>query len=136
VFDVLMGRPARKRSDRIVPYTVFTDPQLAGVGLTERAARARGLDVEVASIPFGSIARAIETGETAGVVKVVIDAKTERILGAVVVGADAGELIHVFAVLMRAGASVRAIVDGEFAHPTFAEGLQTAVMQLPRFALS
>jgi pyruvate/2-oxoglutarate dehydrogenase complex dihydrolipoamide dehydrogenase (E3) component len=135
VFDVLTGRPARKRSERHVPYTVFTDPQLAGVGLSERAAREQGLEVEVAEMPFGHIARAIETDETAGVVKIVIDAKTERVLGAFIVGVDAGELIAVFSVLMQAGGTARALVDGEVVHPTFAEGLQTAMMKLPRYAL-
>ena len=136
LFDLLTGRPARKRTDRVVPYTVFTDPQVAGVGLSEAAARARGFEIEVATMPFGNIARAIETDETAGVVKIVLDAKTERLLGVSVVGVDAGELVHVFSVLMQAGASARAIVDGEFAHPTFAEGMQTALMKLPRYALS
>ena len=136
LFDVLSDRPARARTDRIVPYTVFTDPQVAGVGLSESAARERGIDVEVATLPFGNIARAIETDETAGVVKVVIDAQTERILGAFIVGVDAGELIHVFSVLMQSGGSARAIVDAEFVHPTFGEGLQSALMTLPRYKLS
>jgi pyruvate/2-oxoglutarate dehydrogenase complex dihydrolipoamide dehydrogenase (E3) component len=136
LFEILNGRPARKRTDRLVPYTIFTDPQVAGVGLSEQAARQRGLEIEVATMPFGNIARAIETDETAGVVKIVIDARSERVLGAFIVGADAGELIHVFSTLMQAGGSARAIVDGEFAHPTFAEGLQTALMKLPRYALS
>jgi pyruvate/2-oxoglutarate dehydrogenase complex dihydrolipoamide dehydrogenase (E3) component len=119
-----------------VPYTIFTDPQVAGVGLSEQEARRRGIDIEVAVMPFGNIARAIEIDETAGIIKIVLDARTERVLGAFIVGADAGELIHVFSVLMGAGGSARAIVDGEFAHPTFAEGLQTALMKLPRYALS
>lgn len=136
LFEVLSGRSARARSERIVPYTVFTDPQVAGVGLGEADAKARGLDVEVASMPFGSIARAIETDETAGIVKLVLDKQSERILGARVVGVDAGELIHVFSVLMQAKATARTLVDAEFVHPTFAEGLQSAVMALPRYALS
>jgi len=136
LFDILTGRPARRRSDRIVPYTVFTDPQVAGVGLSEQAARARGLEIEVASMPFGSIARAIETDQTAGVVRIVIDSRSERLLGATVVGAEAGELIHVFGMLLQAGAPARTLVDAEMVHPTFAEGLQTALMRLPRFALS
>ncbi|MES1178057.1 MAG: FAD-dependent oxidoreductase [Myxococcales bacterium] len=135
LFEVMNGRPARARTERIVPYTVFSDPQVAGVGLSEQAARAQGLEVEVASMPFGYIARAIETDETAGVVKVVIDSKTEKILGAFIVGVDAGELIHVFSMLMQSGGTARAIVDGEFVHPTFGEGLQSAVMTLPRYAL-
>jgi pyruvate/2-oxoglutarate dehydrogenase complex dihydrolipoamide dehydrogenase (E3) component len=136
LFETLLGGSPRRRTDRLVPYTVFTDPQVAGVGLTEAAARERGLTVEVASMPFGNIARAIETDETAGVVKLVLDSVSERLLGAFIVGADAGELIHIFSVLMQAGASARAIVAAEFVHPTFAEGLQTALMKLPRYALS
>ena len=135
LFDLIEGRSSRGRSGRVVPYSVFTDPQVAGVGLNEREARARGVRHEVAKMPFGYVARAIEIDEPAGVIKVLVDPDTERILGASVVGAEAGELIHVFAALMQAGATARAIVDAEFAHPTFAEGLQSAVMTLPRYAL-
>jgi pyruvate/2-oxoglutarate dehydrogenase complex dihydrolipoamide dehydrogenase (E3) component len=67
--------------------------------------------------------------------KVLIDPATERVLGARIVGAEAGELVHVFVVLMEAKASVRAIVNAEFVHPTFAEGVQTMVMKLARFKL-
>lgn len=136
LYDILCARPARARSARIVPYTVFTDPQVAGVGLSERAAHERGISVEVARIPFASIARAIESDETAGVVEVVIDPSTDRVLGAFIVGVDAGELIHVFSVLMQSGSSARAIVEAEFVHPTFGEGLQSALLTLPRYALS
>jgi pyruvate/2-oxoglutarate dehydrogenase complex dihydrolipoamide dehydrogenase (E3) component len=135
VFDVLMGRPSRPRSGRVIPYSVFTDPQVAGVGLTERQAKARGIAYEVASMPFGQIARAIEMDETAGRLKVLIDPATERILGATIVGVEAGELVHVFAVLMQAGAPARALVDVEIAHPTLSEGLQGVVMTLDRYAL-
>jgi pyruvate/2-oxoglutarate dehydrogenase complex dihydrolipoamide dehydrogenase (E3) component len=136
LFDVLRARPARPRTQRLVPYTVFTDPQVAGVGLTAEAARKQGFEVETASLPFGNVARAIETDETAGVIEVVLDAKTERILGAFIVGVDAGELIHVFSTLMASGATARTIVDAEFVHPSFAEGLQSAVMRLARYALA
>ena len=135
LFEHLMGRPSRGRNGRVTPSTVFTDPQVARVGLTENEAKARGVAYEVATMPFGDIARAKEVDETAGVMKVLVDPKTERILGAAVVGAEAGELIHVFVVLMQAGASARAIVDAEFVHPTFAEGLQSLVMRLDRYAL-
>lgn len=134
LFDLLAGRSLRDRSGRAIPYTAFTDPQLAGVGLTERAARERGIPYEVATLPFGRIARAIEVDERAGLVKVLVDPETERVLGASIVGAEAGELIHVFVALIQARASARAIVEAEFVHPTFAEGLQSAVMSLERFA--
>jgi pyruvate/2-oxoglutarate dehydrogenase complex dihydrolipoamide dehydrogenase (E3) component len=135
LFEVLAGRPGRGRKDRLIPYTAYTDPQVAGVGLTEREAKERGITYEVASIPFGWIARAIETGETAGLLKILVDPRTERILGASIVGAEAGELIHVFVALMAAGAPARAVVEMEAVHPSFAEGLQSLVMSLPRYAL-
>jgi pyruvate/2-oxoglutarate dehydrogenase complex dihydrolipoamide dehydrogenase (E3) component len=137
LFDRLMkpDGPRRGRNERNIPYTVFTDPQLAAVGLNERAARARGVSHETATMPFGAIARALETGETAGTMKVLVDPQSEKILGASIVGAEAGELLHVFVVLMQAGARARAIVDAEFVHPTFAEGLQSLVMRLPMYAL-
>jgi pyruvate/2-oxoglutarate dehydrogenase complex dihydrolipoamide dehydrogenase (E3) component len=136
LFDVLTGRPGRGRKDRLVPYTAYTDPQVAGVGMTEREARAAGVACEVASMPFGWIARAIETDEKAGVLRVLVDPSTERILGASIVGAEAGELIHVFAALMQAGAPLRALVEMETVHPSFAEGLQSLAMKLERYALS
>ena len=136
LFDRLLGRGQRGRAGRLVPHSVFTDPQVAAVGLQEREARARGVPFELATMPFGDVARAIETDETAGVMKVLIDPASERILGAALVGADAGELIHIFVALMKAGASARAIVDAEFVHPTFAEGVQSLVMRLERYALT
>jgi pyruvate/2-oxoglutarate dehydrogenase complex dihydrolipoamide dehydrogenase (E3) component len=133
--EVLLGRPGRGRKDRHVPYTAYTDPQVAGVGLTEREAKERGVAHEVAKMPFANVARAIETDEKAGVLKVLVDPATERIVGASIVGAEAGELIHVFAALMQAGAPARAIVDMQAVHPSFAEGVQSVVMSLGRYAL-
>ena len=135
LFDVLTGRPGRGRRDRLVPYTAYTDPQVAGVGLTEREAKEQGVRYEVATMPFAHIARAIETDERAGVLKILLDPSTERIVGASIVGAEAGELIHLFAALMQAGAPARALVEMEAVHPSFAEGVQSLVMSLPRYAL-
>jgi pyruvate/2-oxoglutarate dehydrogenase complex dihydrolipoamide dehydrogenase (E3) component len=136
LFDILAGRRRRGRKDRLIPSTVYTDPQIARVGLSEREANAQGVRHEVATVPFGSVARAIETDERAGLLKVLIDPATERILGASIVGAEAGELIHVFAALMLAGVPARALVEMEAVHPSFAEGVQSVVMALPRYALS
>jgi len=135
LFEILEGRGRRTRRDRLIPYTAFTDPPVAGVGLNEKEARQRGLSFETATMPFGDVARALEVDETAGLMKVLVDPATERVIGAVIMGAEAGELIHVFVTLMQAGVSARAIVDAEFVHPTFAEGVQSLVMKLPRFAL-
>ena len=136
LFDLLMNRSTRGRSGRLFPYTAFTDPQVAGVGLTEKEARAQGLEYEVATMPFGHIARAIEVDETAGILKILFAPKSETIIGASVVGAEAGELIHTFVTLMQAKASPKAIVDAQFVHPTFSEGVQSVVMKLKRFSLS
>ncbi len=133
LFGLLTGRSRRGRGGRAYPYTAFTDPQLAGVGISEHEAREKGIAYEVATIPFDGIARAIEVDERAGILKVLVDPDTERVLGARILGAEAGELIHVFVALIQAQASVRAIVDAEFVHPTFAEGVQSVVMALERF---
>jgi pyruvate/2-oxoglutarate dehydrogenase complex dihydrolipoamide dehydrogenase (E3) component len=135
LFEFLMGRSTRGRGGRNIPYCVFTDPQVARVGLSELEARARKIPYEVASMPFASIARASELDETAGIMKVLIDPTSERILGACVVGIEAGELIHAFVGLMQAGATARAIVDAQAIHPTLSEGVQSLVMRLPRYAL-
>jgi pyruvate/2-oxoglutarate dehydrogenase complex dihydrolipoamide dehydrogenase (E3) component len=135
LFDLLLGRSKRGRSGRAYPYTAFTDPQLAGVGLTEREAKKQQIPYEVATLPFGDIARAIEVDERAGILKVLLDPKTEKVLGAAIVGAEAGELIHIFVALIQAGASARAIVDAQFVHPTFSEGVQSVVLKFARYAL-
>jgi len=135
LYDILMGRRERGRSGRLIPYTVFTDPQVARVGLSETEAKEQGIAYELATMPFAHIARAIELDETAGNMKLLLDPKTERILGAAIVGIEAGELIHVFVALMQAGATARAIVDAQAVHPTLAEGLQSLVMTLDRYKL-
>jgi pyruvate/2-oxoglutarate dehydrogenase complex dihydrolipoamide dehydrogenase (E3) component len=138
LFDILMKPdvPRQARSARLIPYSVFTDPQVATVGHNETSARAKGISYQVATMPMADVARAFEVDEKAGLMKILVDSSAERILGASIVGAEAGELIHVFLSLMQAGASPRAIVDAEFIHPTFSEGLQTLVMKLPRYALT
>ena len=135
LFDLLEGDGRRTRADRLIPYAVFTDPQVGRVGLSESEARRQGIPHESTRMPFHRIARASETGQTAGTLNVIIDPGDETVLGATIVGAEAAELIHVFVALMSAGAPVRALVDAEAIHPTFAEGLQTLVMQLDRYAL-
>ena len=135
LFEWLQGRGGRTRNDRLVPITAFTDPQVARIGLTERDARARGHAPETATMRFGRIARAVETDQTAGTMKILLDPKTEKVLGVSIVGAEAGELIHIFAPVMVAGLSARALVDAEYVHPTFAEGVQSLVMSLERYAI-
>jgi len=119
----------------VVPYCVFTDPQVARAGMSERQARSAGVEYEVATMPYADIARALETDEMAGICKLLLDPKTERVLGVAMMGADAGEVLQIFVPLMVAQVPARAIARAEFIHPTFAEGVQQLVMRLPRFAL-
>ncbi|MEN8375532.1 MAG: mercuric reductase [Gemmatimonadota bacterium] len=130
---ILRGEPRRTRSDRVIPAAVFTDPQVARIGPTETEARAAGLRFELATMPFAHVARALETDETAGLLKVMIDPDTERIIGAAIVGAEAAELIHPFVALVAAGAPASAIVDAEAVHPAYAEGLQSVLRKLDRY---
>jgi pyruvate/2-oxoglutarate dehydrogenase complex dihydrolipoamide dehydrogenase (E3) component len=134
LFDVLARGSHAGRDGRLVPHVTYTDPQVAGVGLTEHQAKEEGIAYELATLPFGNIARAIETDERAGVLRILVDPGTERILGATIAGAEAGELIHVIQMLMLTGATARVLVDAQVAHPAFAEGIQSALMRLERFS--
>src|SRR5262245_43948152 len=115
---------------RLVPYAVFTDPQLGRVGLTEKEARAAGHKLKVGKIPMGWVARAIERDETAGLMKVVVDADTDRILGAAILASEGGELVQVREVVMPAGASYKLLKGAVYIHPTLAEGFWTLMEEV------
>lgn len=107
---------------RIVPYSVFTDPQLGRVGMTEKEARATGRRLKVGKIPMTWVARAIERDETAGLMKLVVDAATDRILGAAILASEGGELVHILETLMLAQAPYTVLKGSIYIHPTLAEG--------------
>lgn len=111
--------------DRLVPYTVFIDPQLGRVGMTEAAARAAGFDVRVATLPVSSIARAQEVDECRGFLKTVVDTGSEQILGFAALSLEGGELMAVVQMAMMGKLPYTALRDGIFAHPTLAESLNT-----------
>ena len=108
--------------NRIVPYCVFTDPQLGCAGLTEKEARAKGYKLKIGNIPMSHVARAIERDETAGLMKVIIDASNDRILGAAILAAEGGELIHVLYTLMLANLPYTLLKGAVYIHPTLTEG--------------
>ena len=114
--------------DRILPYCMFTDPQLGRVGLTEREARAKGLDIIVATMPNSAAARAIENGDTRGMMKAVVDAKSGKILGASILGTEGGEVVSVLQMAMLGGIKWQQIHDCIFAHPTYSESLNNLFM--------
>jgi pyruvate/2-oxoglutarate dehydrogenase complex dihydrolipoamide dehydrogenase (E3) component len=124
------GRSSTK--DRLVPYTVFIDPQLGRIGLTEQEARAQGRAIRVAKIPMAWVARAIETAETRGFIKAVVDAESQQILGAAVLGVEGGEIMSMLEIAIMGKLPYTALEDGIFAHPTLAEGLNTLFMSLDK----
>ena len=108
--------------NRIVPYCVFTDPQLGGVGMTEKEARAAGHKLKIGKIPMSYVARAIERDETAGIMKVIVDAANDRILGATILGSEGGELVHVLYTLMLGDLPYTVLKGAVYIHPTLCEG--------------
>jgi pyruvate/2-oxoglutarate dehydrogenase complex dihydrolipoamide dehydrogenase (E3) component len=127
--NVLQDGDARI-DDRPVPYTVFIDPQLGRVGLTEKEARAQGRSVRMAKLPMSHVARAIEFGETRGFMKAVVDADTDQILGCAILGMEGGEVMAVLEVAMMGKLPYTVIRDGIFAHPTLAESLNNLFMAM------
>ncbi|WP_221391626.1 mercuric reductase [Dyadobacter sp. NIV53] len=117
-------------SGRLVPYCVFTDPQLGRIGMTETEALEKGLDIIVATMQNSSVARAIETGDERGMMKAVVDAKTGKILGAAVLAEEGGEFVTILQMAMMGGIPYQEIKDAVFAHPTYAESLNNLFMTL------
>ncbi len=125
-FQVVYGNLVEGKNlsieNRLVPYCVFTDPQLGGVGLTESEARAKGFKLKIGKCPLSSVARAIERGETAGLMKLVVDASTDRILGASILASEGGELVQILGTLMLADQPYTLLKGAVYIHPTLAEG--------------
>ena len=113
----------RTTDDRIVSYTLFTDPQLGRVGLTEDQAHVQGLDVEVAQLPMSHVARALEVDEPRGLMKAIVDANTKQLLGAAVLGIEGGEVMSVLQTAMMGEVPVTRLKEAPYAHPTLAESL-------------
>jgi len=112
------------------PYTVFIDPQLGRIGLTETEARAQGRNIRVAKLPMTSVARALEVDETRGFLKAIVDSDTGQILGATVLGIEGGEVMAVLEMAMIGRLAYTVLRDGVFAHPTLAESLNSLFMAM------
>jgi len=111
--------------NRLVPYVLFSDPQLGRIGLSEKEARALGLNIGVAKIPMNYIARTLEVGRARGFMKAIVDMNTKQILGAAVLGLEGGEIMSMLEIAMLGKLPFTVLRDGIFAHPTLAEGLNT-----------
>ncbi|MEB0263465.1 MULTISPECIES: mercuric reductase [unclassified Mucilaginibacter] len=130
VYRNLIEKQNLNINDRPVPYCMFTDPELGRVGITEAQAKEQGLDYKIATLPMAHVARAIETGDTRGMMKAVVDAKTKKILGVAVVGAEGGEIMSVLQMAMEGGITYDRIRYCVFAHPTYSESLNNLFMTL------
>lgn len=119
----LLDGSNRTIEGRMVPYTVFIDPQLGRIGMSEHQAREAGRDIRVASMPMSSVARAMETNEPRGVMKAVVDAGSGHILGAAVLGMEGGEIASMLQIAMMGDLPYTALRDGIFPHPGLAESL-------------
>ena len=113
----------RSIKDRVLPYTVFIDPQLGRIGLTETEARAQKKKIRVAKMPMTWVARALETDETRGFMKIIVDTDSELILGAAILGIEGGEIATIVQIAMQGNLKYTDLRDGIFSHPTLAEAL-------------
>jgi len=127
--DNLAGA-SRSTRDRLVPYCLFTDPQLAHVGLTEREAERRGIAVRLARLPMSTVLRTHTTDETQGFMKALIGGD-DRILGFTMIGSEAGEVMTAVQTAMLAGLPYQRLRDAVIAHLTVAEGLGPLLGNVP-----
>jgi pyruvate/2-oxoglutarate dehydrogenase complex dihydrolipoamide dehydrogenase (E3) component len=110
-------------ADRLVPYTVFIDPQLGRIGFSEQEAREQGRNIRVARMPMSYVARALEVDEARGFMKAVVDADNDQILGCAILGIEGGEIMAMLQIAMMGGLPYTALRDAVFSHPTLAESL-------------
>lgn len=127
VIESQIAGDGSRTTERVVPYAVFTDPELGRAGMTEREARSAGHAVKIGRFEMKQNGKALELGETAGFIKVVVDAASDRVLGAAVLAHEGAELVHIYIDLMNARAPFRNIRDAVFIHPTLAEAVQSAL---------
>jgi pyruvate/2-oxoglutarate dehydrogenase complex dihydrolipoamide dehydrogenase (E3) component len=123
VADHLFGEKTLTIRNRLIPYCVFIDPELGRIGITEKEAREKNLDFSIAKMNTSSIARAIETDETLGFVKAIVDNSTKKILGVAALCAGGGEFMSILQIAMLGGLTYDQLRDTMFAHPTYAEAI-------------
>lgn len=119
----LLEKKSASIAGRLVPYTVFIDPQLGRVGKTESEARAAGRKIRIAKMPMSYVARALELDESRGLMKVIVDADTSQILGAAILGIEGGEIMSQIQLAMMGKLPYTILKEAMFAHPTLAESL-------------
>ncbi len=127
VVERIKGHKAVMNYD-LIPSVIYTHPEIAWVGKTEQALKAEGVEVNVGSFPFAASGRAMAANDTGGFVKVIADAKTDRVLGVHVIGPSAAELVQQGAIAMEFGTSAEDLGMMVFSHPTLSEALHEAAL--------
>jgi pyruvate/2-oxoglutarate dehydrogenase complex dihydrolipoamide dehydrogenase (E3) component len=125
----LIDKGKASTDGRLVPYTVFIDPQLGRVGLTETQARAQNRKIRIAKMPMSYVARALEVDETRGFMKAIVDADSGQILGAAVLGIEGGEVMAMLQLAMMGKLPYTALYNAVFAHPNLSEALNNLFLK-------
>jgi mercuric reductase len=130
--NALSGEPLQKVDHRVIPRTIFTDPQVAVVGLTDEEAVAAGIACDCNTIPLSVVPRAGAIRDTHGVIKMVLDGSTRRVVGVSMLGVNAGEVIHEAAMALRFGATTDDFIDMIHVYPTMAEALKIVAISFTK----
>ncbi len=130
--NALSGEPLRQVDHTVIPRTIFTDPQVAVVGLTDEEANAAGITCECNTIPLSVVPRAGAIRDTRGVIKMVLDRPTRRVVGVSMLGVNAGEVIHEAAMALRFGATTEDFIDLIHVYPTMAEALKLVAISFTK----
>jgi pyruvate/2-oxoglutarate dehydrogenase complex dihydrolipoamide dehydrogenase (E3) component len=125
----------RTTRDRLIPFCMFTDPELARVGLNETEAKKRGIAYRLVKMPMAAVLRAVTLGETRGFIKMLIDAESDRILGFTAFGVEASEMMAAVQTAMLGRLPYTVLRDAIFTHPTMAEGLVFLLASVPAKAM-
>jgi pyruvate/2-oxoglutarate dehydrogenase complex dihydrolipoamide dehydrogenase (E3) component len=131
VLESQLAGDGSRTTRRVVPYAVYTDPELGRVGMSERESKESGVEFKVGRFEMRNNGKARELSETEGLIKVLVDGKSGQILGAAVLAADGSELVHLYVDLMNAKAPYTVLRDAVHIHPTLAEAVQSAVAKIP-----
>ena len=134
VAERIAGHKTQMNYD-LIPGVIYTHPEIAWVGKTEQQLKAEGVEVNVGVAPFAASGRAMAANETAGFVKVIADAKTDRVLGVHVIGPSAAELVQQGAIAMEFGTSAEDLGMMVFSHPTLSESLHEAALAVNGHAI-
>ena len=134
VAELIAGKPGHVNLDT-VPWVIYTEPEIAWVGKTEEQLKAEGVPYKTGSFPFAAIGRAVAMNETAGLVKVIAHAETDRLLGVHMVGACVSEMVHEAVVAMEFHGSAEDLARICHAHPTLSEAVHEAALAVDKRAI-